>query len=388
MPQTSIMNWGKDYVTLAWRLEKYSEGFVDAYCGPPSIKNTVAKEEKLPLDTLSEDADHLIDTIPSEDIPRKIFLEKQMRGIKTTIEVLQGADIDFVSQVEKFFDITPQKVPDDQLESNKQVLSNIFKTTDLITAVKEWRSQKEIEGKLLTQCIDLLFTECRNRTKKILDLPEDEEANFVLVKNKPWGGYNWYLGEYRSKIEINTDVPINITGLPSLVSHEAYPGHHTEHSIKEKVLYCNKGYTEASIFVYNTPECIISEGIATAGFDMIFTKKEAFSFLKNHLNVNIDVEKDIAVSEALTKLSASSGNAALLLHQENAEPEQVIQYLQNMGLSSKKRAEKQLEFMTHPLFKVYVFNYYMGKKLISNADIDPETLYTAQLCPSNIKYYT
>jgi hypothetical protein len=381
------MNWGEDYVTLALRIEKYFEGFVDAYCGPPSIKNAVSKEEKLPLDTLLKDADHLLNTIPTEDEARKIFLEKQMTGIKTTIQILQGEKINFLTQVEQFFDITPQKVPDAELESHKQVLCDIFKTTDLITETEKWRSAKEIEGKILHQCIDLLSTECRARTKKIVDLPEEEHVEFVLVHDKPWGGYNWYLGDYRSRIEINTDVPVNVTGLPSLVSHEAYPGHHTEHSIKEKVLYHGKGYTEASIFVYNTPECIISEGIATAGFDMIFDKKEAFSFLNQHLNLNINVARDAAISEALNKLSASSGNAALMLHQDNEEPDQVIEYLQDMGLSSKKRAEKQVEFMTHPLFKAYVFNYYIGKELISNAAIDPETLYTVQLCPSNMKYY-
>ncbi|MGD2247831.1 MAG: hypothetical protein PVF58_05445 [Candidatus Methanofastidiosia archaeon] len=382
------MNWGEDYVTLALRIEKYFEGFVDAYCGPPSLKNAVLKEEKIPLDTLSKDADYLLHTIPAEDEARKIFLEKQVNGIKTTIQILQGEKIDFLTQVEHFFDITPQRVPDAQLESHKQTLYDIFQTTDLIAAVEKWRSEKEIKEKILNQCIDLLSTECRARTKKIVDLPEKEQVEFVLVHDKPWGGYNWYLGDYRSRIEINTDVPVNVTGLPSLVSHEAYPGHHTEHSIKENVLYHGKGYTEASIFVYNTPECIISEGIATAGFDMIFDKKEAFSFLNKHLNLNINVEKDAAISEALNKLSASSGNAALMLHKDNEEPQQVIQYLQDMGLSSKKQAEKQVEFMTHPLFKVYVFNYYMGKELISNAHIDPETLYTVQLCPSNMKYYT
>lgn len=382
------MTWGEDYVALALRIEKHFKGFVDAYTGPQALKNTIDKEEKLPLDTLFEQAEALL-TVPADDEPRKRYLEKQVIGIKTTIQVLQGEEIDYKKQIEKFFDITPEKTPDSQLEKHKEVLQDIFKE-DLHQALEKWRKAREVPAKWLQELITVLRTECQRRTKELLPLPEDEHVDFVLVADKPWGGYNWYLGDYYSRVEINTDVPVRLTEVPSLVSHEGYPGHHTEHTLKEQVLYKGKGLMEACVFVYNTPECLVSEGLASAGLDMIFkNKQEAFTVLKDNTGLDIDVETDAAISTALSELAVCSGNASLMIHQENCEPAEAVQYLIDVGLSTRKRAEKQIEFMTNPLFRAYIFNYYMGKKIIGDAlkKVDPETLYVNQVCPSNLEYF-
>jgi hypothetical protein len=384
------MTWGEEYVNLVLRMEQHFEGFVDAYCGSKKVKNKVEKEEKKSLDELFSEAEHLLETVPADDRKRKIFLEKQVTGIKTTVQILQGEEIDYVTQVERFFDIIAKKVSESNLETHVQVLHDIFKTESLSEAVEEWRKEKEITGELLRECLDIFGLECRKRSQRLLPLPEGEHIDFVLVDKKPWSGYNWYLGEYCSRVEINTDVPVLVTAVPSLVSHEAYPGHHTEHAIKEHVLYREKGFEEACVFVYNTPECLISEGIATAALEMIFeNQKEALQFLNHHTEVNIDVDRDAAISEALNKLSACSGNAALMIHQEGCDVSEAVQYLIEVGLSTKKRAEKQVEFMTHPLFRAYIFNYYVGKVLVRDAltEMDPQALYVNQLCPSNLRYF-
>ncbi|KYK36776.1 MAG: hypothetical protein HXS46_01330 [Theionarchaea archaeon] len=382
--------WGEDYVNLALRVEKHFEGFVDAYCGPQEVKARIDKEEKRPLTELYDDAESLAHTVPSEDEPRKVFLKKQITGIQTTIQILQGEEIDYVKQVELFFDIKPEKVPDSLFEKQKQVLQDIFKREDLAEVLEEWRKKREVPEQLLQKSLTVLSEECQRRTGELLPLPEKEQVDFVLVTDKPWSGYNWYLGNYKSRVEINTDTPIYSTGLPSLVSHEAYPGHHTEHSIKEQVLYQEKGFFEACVFVYNTPECLISEGIANVGLELIFGERaEAYRVLKERLKVPLDVERDAAVAEALTRLAPCSGNASLMLHKENAEPAEAIEYLIDVGLSTKERAEKQVQFMTNPLFQAYIFNYYAGKDLVSEAlkTMDFRIFYEHQICPSNLQYF-
>jgi hypothetical protein len=42
------------------------------------------------------------------------------------------------------------------------------------------------------------------------ELPAGESFRIEYVKDKPWGGYNWYEGGYRSLIQINTDLPFTI----------------------------------------------------------------------------------------------------------------------------------------------------------------------------------
>ena len=50
----------------------------------------------------------------------------------------------------------------------------------------------------------------RLRTMARFPLPEDETFEVHFVKDQPWSGYNWYLGGCRSRIDINTDLPLRI----------------------------------------------------------------------------------------------------------------------------------------------------------------------------------
>jgi len=53
-----------------------------------------------------------------------------------------------------------------------------------------------------------------------------------------------------------------MSNLPRLVAHESYPGHHTEHCRKEAGLVERKGQAEQTIFLVNTPQCLMAEGLA------------------------------------------------------------------------------------------------------------------------------
>src|SRR5207342_1436389 len=96
-------------------------------------------------------------------------------------------------------------------------------------------------------------------------LPDGEDLRVSLVRGQPWGAYNWFDGGRRSRVDVNTDLPVRATTLPGLVAHEAYPGHHLEHASKEAELVDRQGRLESSILLINTPECLISEGLADLG---------------------------------------------------------------------------------------------------------------------------
>ena len=85
---------------------------------------------------------------------------------------------------------------------------------------------------------------------------------YEVVTDRPWSGFNYYLGDYRSKVAVNADVRQLMSQLPRLVAHESYPGHHTEHCRKEAGLVRRKGQAEQTIFLVNTPQCLMAEGLA------------------------------------------------------------------------------------------------------------------------------
>ncbi len=85
----------------------------------------------------------------------------------------------------------------------------------------------------LPAVIDSLADDFRERTDRLFGLPDGEHIDWELVTDKPWSGFNYYLGDLRSRVAINLDLPVLSTSIAHLVAHEAYPGHHTEHTRKE-----------------------------------------------------------------------------------------------------------------------------------------------------------
>ena len=73
----------------------------------------------------------------------------------------------------------------------------------------------------------------RARAAHLFGLPGDEDLRVSLVRDQPWGAYNWYDGGLRSRVDINTDLPIRASDLVHTVAHETFPGHHLEHAWKE-----------------------------------------------------------------------------------------------------------------------------------------------------------
>ena len=89
------------------------------------------------------------------------------------------------------------------------------------------------------------------------------------VTDEPWWAFNYYLGDLRSRVVLNTDVPTTGYDLIHLAAHEVYPGHHTEHAVKEQLLIRERGAIEEGIQLVPTPQAVLSEGIAEVGAEIV-----------------------------------------------------------------------------------------------------------------------
>src|SRR2546423_615318 len=121
----------------------------------------------------------------------------------------------------------------------------------------------------LAAAINSLADDFRERTDRLFGLPDGEHIDFELVTNEPWSGFNYYLGDLRSRVAINTDLPVLATSLGHLVAHEAYPGHHTEHCHKEAGLVRRRHQEEETIFLVGTPQGLLAQGLADLGLDVV-----------------------------------------------------------------------------------------------------------------------
>ena len=131
------------------------------------------------------------------------------------------------------------------------------------------RRREECPPDRLEAAVHALSSALRDRVRGQYGLPELETVRYEVVTDKPWSGFNYYEGDYRSRVAINADLPHRLSQLPHLVAHESYPGHHTEHCRKELGLVERADRAEHTVFLVNTPECLMAEGLADLGVQAV-----------------------------------------------------------------------------------------------------------------------
>ena len=89
----------------------------------------------------------------------------------------------------------------------------------------------------------------RRAGARLAPMPAEESVAYELVSGVPWIAFNRYEGEYASRVDVNTDLPISIVLLVELAAHESYPGHHTERAAKEAHLYRAGGRVETAVTI-------------------------------------------------------------------------------------------------------------------------------------------
>jgi hypothetical protein len=366
---------GTAYVRLALALEQHQPGYIDAYFGPVVWKTRSESEGRRPLADLSAQALALTQSIAAlaADSQRRRFLVKQVAAMQTTLRILAGEQVSYLDEVRLLYDVSPVRVDDSNLEEARRTMETLLPGDGTLNErLRERRRRFQIGREAAAELFEIACAETRRRTRRLFDLPEDEAVELKFVGDKSWGAYNWYLGNGRSLVEINTDSPFHANGIVGLIAHEAYPGHHTEHAIKEHIIYKGQGWPEASVVLINAPECVVSEGIATKALDVIFAEGEAERWQRTEFYPRAGVSDDLSseevdeLSKAQRALAAVSDNAALMLHVDGRPVEEVIAYFLKFSGCTRQEAERSIRFLTDPLTRSYTFTYSMGHALLES----------------------
>lgn len=369
----------RDYLLLALRLDQHVAGLVDGYFGPADLKAEVETGQLRPPARIADDAAMLIARLPDEveDDRRRDWLNAQVVALKTQASALAGEALPYVDHVTRCFAWTPQRRDEALFEAAALDLERLLPGDEpLAGRLTAWDARFEIPLERLPAVVDWLVARFRERGASLFGLPEGEDLRVSLVRNQPWTGYNWYDGGLRSRVEINTDLPVRVADLVHTVAHETFPGHHLEHAWKEADLVEAQGRLEASVLLINTPECLVSEGLADLGRGFASPPDEEADLLvelyrRAGLPIADDpaaardaAERTVAIGPPRRRLSEARGNAALMRHADGASHEEALAYLERVGRLAPHVAAKRLEFIEHPLWRTYVFVYHEGEALL------------------------
>ncbi len=308
---------------------------------------------------------------------RRRWLDAQLVALEAQARALAGDPAPYLAHVTACFDFEPTRTPEAVLDAAEADLEALLPGEGPLPArIAAWDARFTVPVDRVRTVVDALLPGFRSRAEALFGLPAGEDLAVSLVRDQPWSGYNWYDGGRRSRVDLNTDLPIRAADLLTVLPHETYPGHHLEHAWHEAHLVDDLGRMEASVLGINTPECLLSEGLADLGRRFAVPPAEEADLLREVYRLaglpegsdpaaaHDAAERQVTISRALTAVRGVAGNAALLLHADGAPREEVLAYLERRLLATPERAAKRLEFITHPLWRTYVFVYFEGERLL------------------------
>jgi len=390
------------YVRLALSIGQHRPDYVDAYYGPRSWQDQARSAGPRPLTDLLRESEELTAAIAADTAmnpQRADFLTRQVRAMQISLRRLQGERPSLVEDTKILYDITPQWVDEASFAEAHRTLDESLPPGD---SLAERLAARNEAAKIIIEpdspVLNEIIAELRARTRARLPLPPDESFALELVRDRPWSAYNWYLGEFRSRIEINTDRPMTITRLVDLMAHEGYPGHHTELSSKEASLVRAQGWVEHSVTLLDTPSCVVAEGIATRALATLMSDDELVSWYATELFPraglkHLDASRERAIDAASLALEAVTTNAVFLLFEQHASDAEVSAYAQRHRLNSRQAADQLVRFLHHA--RSYAFTYHHGGTMLdalfaSHPERDPwfARLLREPVTPSQIRSWS
>ncbi len=359
----------REYLLLGLRLDRLSPGLVDSFTGDRALRRAVDVEPRPHPVALTEQARLLRRELPGADLEpdRKRFLDAHLVAAETIARKLAGVRVGFVEEVRAYFqvDIRPGH-PDTYRRAHANLDELLPGPGTLAERLADHRALDEVPPRRLKATVHALSSALRDRVRQRFELPANEVVEYEIVTDKPWSGFNYYLGGFRSRVAINADLGHRMSNLPHLVAHESYPGHHTEHCRKEVGLVGKRGHAEQSLFLINTPQCLMAEGMAELGLHAVVGAGWGRWTEEIVADLGLRMEGELAerVENALSGLLTVRQDAALMLHDRRAHPDDVVDFLCRWLLVPERRARHMLRFLGDPLWRAYTTTYVEGVRLV------------------------
>ncbi len=361
------------YVRLVLAVGQHDAAYVDAYYGPPQWRDEAAAvraplSELLDIGQCLRTDPELTSTADADGRTRLVFLRGQVRAVVARIEQLAGRRFSFDEESAALYDAVAPTHPESYFADTLDRLEPLVPGSGpLGDRLARFRQQFVVPTGRLGAVFEAAIAESRRQTRERIALPDTEHFEVEFVTDKPWSGYNWYQGGYRSVIQVNTDLPVHIDRVVDLAAHEGYPGHHLFNLLLEQRFVLERGWIEFTIYPLFSPESLIAEGTANFGIEVAFPGDARERFDRDVVmplaGAPVALADDYAaVMRLLAQLSYAGNEAARAYLNGTIDRAAAVAWLTKYALMSQARAEQRTRFMD--AYRSYVINYNLGQDMV------------------------
>ena len=378
LPPMSMNEIAVSYVKLVLALGELDDGYVDAYYGPPEWRDQ-AKAQKLSAAQIEAQSQlliaRLINTEP-DNLPadpelaklRKSYLRNQIGALSARAAMLQGRKFSFDDEARALYDVEPPHYPETYFQPALKQLDALLPKGPgtLAQRYNRYVDSYAVPKDKLQSVMRAAIGYAQLHVRPHLELPQGEHFELALVGDKPWSAYNWYQGNYYSRIEVNADLPVNILRVVQLASHEGYPGHHVYNSLLEKDLVRGQGWPEYQVYPLYSPQSFIAEGSADFGVELTFPDAQRLNFERELFDLAgfdaAQVDTYDRVVRAAKALHPAEIEAARRYLDGHMDAESTANWLQIYTLATPEYARRRIAFFDH--YRSYIINYSYGEELV------------------------
>lgn len=372
-PAVDVDPIAREYVSLVLAAGRHDSSYVDAYFGPPELERAVDRAPLTPPAEIARRAHRLAARLQrADDTPRRAFLLSQLSSVEAFAHHLDGARLPLATEARRLFGIDAPRPTREQLEAAVRAAERALPGEgSLAERVARFRAEHEIPPDRVEAVAGLCIEESRERTRRLVELPDRERVELSLVHGAPWEAYLWYLGDYRSRIELDASRSIQLDDVCRLMSHEGYPGHHTYSVLLDQRLVRQRGRVELSVYPLYSPLSVLMEGTAENATSIVFPGDQWRSFLEERIAPasgleQIDISRTLRVARAIEGLRPALAEAAYRYFDEGADLDQVAEFLERYGAIPRAEARRMFAGADRRSPVSYLFTYPVGRRLVAS----------------------
>jgi hypothetical protein len=368
----------RDYLLLAMRLDQHAPGTVVSYFGPADVKAQVDLESLRRPARLREDAGALLDRIRGEvtEPDRRAWLEAQVVALETQAARLGGHERGWNEVTANLLGVWVEPVPEHAIAALVAEAEALLPgTAPLSQRLAAWQADRLVPPEAVVDAARLVAAVAREGARGLWGLPDRERVEVRGVRGQPWRAFNWYDGGRRSRVDINLDRAVTWPDLVHVVGHETYLGHHLEQLWREVDHVERSGHLEASVVTIDTPECLVSEGLAQVLPGVALSAGDQAELLVrlhsagggppgSAASASEEAVRDVAIAATHRALAAARVNATILRHLDGAPGATVMSYLEDAAGFSADEAARAADAIEDPYRAVLALTYPVGASLV------------------------